>query len=846
MLEPPRPLGETIVPYPADAPPHDAAITARARLRIDEQGAVTQVELIDEVPEPFARALREAARRFRFEPARYNGKAIPVDIKFSAIFDVPAPAPPPPALGGDAAPEIETSARLEGRLRERGNRRPVGFATVVATVGSVQLSTDSDAKGRFALDLPHGDVEVVVVSAPHLRFLQRETLAQGDRLQVGYLLDRRRQDPYSTVVIGRRKRTEVARTELRGREITQIPGTFGDPFRVVQTLPGVGAVMSLLPYSIVRGSSPGSTGFLIDGVRVPLLFHLLGGPSVIHPDFIDAIQFYPGGFPVEYGGYTGGIVDGVTRPASADERRIDVNLSLLQAGGLVRTPVQALGGRVTLAGRVGWPGVLISLINDELSLGYWDYQARYDRGNKANGFTLFAFGAQDTIEAITGEEKEAAEEEDREPQLAPQFRLGFHRVDLRHHHHRGDVGGRHSVVVGRDDTLFGSDGSGVVAWSVTPRTEWSLQVADSTELRVGVDGTLRINDVIEGEPSDNPPEEVDRGDGEGGPNPGDLFESIEKYGVGALYVETLWRPTGRLLLRPGLRTEVYRDVATTQVAFDPRLSARYRLSGDDELAADAREDDELWVKGSVGLYHQPPRFALPVPGLDQMPLDNGLLSAVQTSLGAEVPIAERTTLDAQVFFNWMDPIIFDLEVNAALADLDNPGGTCPLGVNCEEGETERELDPDEEIDKLLAAQQGRAYGLELLLRRRSRHGFYGWLSYTLSQSERFKEGQWVVFDFDRTHILNLVFAVPLPRNWEIGGRMQYQTGRPVTTTHGYNAARIEPFVRFDLRIDKRAVWNDWMLDFYVDITNMTLAPEEVSSGDAARYVLPTVGFRGVL
>jgi hypothetical protein len=156
------------------------------------------------------------------------------------------------------------------------------------------------------------------------------------------------------------------------------------------------------------------------------------------------------------------------------------------------------------------------------------------------------------------------------------------------------------------------------------------------------------------------------------------------------------------------------------------------------------------------------------------------------------------------------------------------------------------LDAEELRDELLAAQSGRAYGLEVLLRRRSRHGFYGWLSYTLSRSERFKEGEWVVFDFDRTHILSLVFAVPLPRNWEIGARLQYQTGRPITTTHGYNEARVDPFVRFDLRIDKRAVWNDWMLDFYVDITNVTLAPEEVAVGTAARYVLPTIGFRGVL
>src|SRR5205814_553147 len=83
-------------------------------------------------------------------------------------------------------------------------------------------------------------------------------------------------------------------------EIQQVPGTFGDPFRVVQTLPGVASVVSLLPFPIVRGATPSSTGFLLDGTRVPLLYHLLSGPSVIHPEFIDEIQFYPGGAPAPY------------------------------------------------------------------------------------------------------------------------------------------------------------------------------------------------------------------------------------------------------------------------------------------------------------------------------------------------------------------------------------------------------------------------------------------------------------------------------------------------------------------------------------------------------------------
>ena len=119
----------------------------------------------------------------------------------------------------------------------------------------------------------------------------------------------------------------------------------------------------------------------------------------------------------------------------------------------------------------------------------------------------------------------------------------------------------------------------------------------------------------------------------------------------------------------------------------------------------------------------------------------------------------------------------------------------------------------------------------MLLRRQSKTGLFGWISYTLSRSERYRDGDWVPYDFDRPHLFNVVAGLPLRRNWDVGVRLQYQSGRPTTTTAGYNAAHGAGYLRFDFRIDKRAVWRSWLLDFYVDVTNAALLPEEVQPGD---------------
>jgi TonB family protein len=805
-FEPPRPLAETAVPYPGGAPAIDQPVVVRVKLLVDVQGTVEKVELLT-APQPvFDEAVVAAARGFRFEPARFEGKPVPVQIDFTHTF-LP---PPPPA--SQAAPAERVDAVLRGNLREMGTRAPVAGATVVAQVGERHFVADADTTGRFRLSLAAGTAHVTVHAPGYSAFVQEERLAPDQELAVTYYVERERYDPYEIVVYGERHRDEVARVTLRGPEIKEVAGTFGDPFRVVQTLPGVASVVSLLPFPVVRGASPSSTGYLLDGTRVPLLFHLLSGPSVIHPEFIDEVRFYPGNAPVLYGGYTGGIIDGQTRRARADERLVDLDANLLEAGGLVREPVSFLGATVTAAARYGYPGLVLGLATNQASLSYWDYQLRLDGGNPRNGWTLYAFGARDELDTVAP----TADPSDPSPPLTPALILGFHRIDLRLNQASGPIDGSYRVVLGYDQTV--SSGANVSTLLVEPALRWRLEAGAALVLVAGLEGSWHAYE--QGAPPAVSP---------GGGNSFSLTaltQDLHQLRTGAALAEALWRPTARLLVRPGVRADVYDDGTTTRSAVDPRLTVRYELA------------DETFLKGGVGLYHQPPRFVLPLPGFDIMPLRYGLLASVQSSIGAELPLARGIGVDIDAYYSDLDPTIFDLAVNPQ--DL-NTGADVSLIPTTT---TPPESTVQKLVDRLTQPQTGRAYGLELLLRRQAPNGLFGWVSYTLSRSERLQGGAWVPYDFDRTHILNLVGGLPLPRNWDLGVRFQYQSGKPTTTTSGYNAARTDAYARVDVRVDKRAVWRSWLLDFYVDITNVALLPEEVTPGNTLRYVLPTVGVRG--
>ena len=136
-----------------------------------------------------------------------------------------------------------------------------------------------------------------------------------------------------------------------------------------------------------------------------------------------------------------------------------------------------------------------------------------------------------------------------------------------------------------------------------------------------------------------------------------------------------------------------------------------------------------------------------------------------------------------------------------------------------------------------------------------KHKLYGWLAYTLSRSVRRVDGIVVPSDWDQRHILNLVVAYRWPRNYSTSMRFHHNSGRPfplfdkrVGDVVGY--INLPSFTQLDLRADKRFLFDNFILDVYVELVNSTLSREvfEIKrEGSGAvtenyyRLVLPSIG-----
>jgi hypothetical protein len=415
--------------------------------------------------------------------------------------------------------------------------------------------------------------------------------------------------PAVTEVVVHGIRPEASKTTLSRAEVREIPGTFGDPFRAVEVMPGVTPIVSGLPYFFVRGAPPGNVGYYLDGIRVPLLYHFALGPSVIHPGLVDRVDLYAGGYPARYGRFAGGIVAAETT-TPFHRAHGEANIRLFDAGAMLESPF--LDGRATAlaAGRYSYTAGILSLVAPEVTLSYWDYQLRgtVDLDEK-NQLGLFGFGAYDlfTFEE-NGEENGASTQ--------------FHRVDLRWDHRASEkTRFRTAATLGRDRT--GSEATsdvdiGVVDQLYAARFELEHRMSEAALFRAGADVTIDDVDASftqETSPEDDQENEIEyflpsRTDVATGVR-GDIV-----LGIGAGVTVT-----------PGLRVDAYRSKGATAVGVDPRVAARFDLG------------PSFSVEHALGIVHQPPSFIIPLPGFELADLRGGLQKAVQSSAGVEWPCA---------------------------------------------------------------------------------------------------------------------------------------------------------------------------------------------------------------
>ena len=570
------------------------------------------------------------------------------------------------------------------------------------------------------------------------------------------------------------------------REIREMPGVLGDPYRAIEVQPGVTPTASGIPYYFIRGAPPGNIGYFFDGIQVPLLFHVGGGPSVIPAAAVQRVDLHPGPTPVDVGRFAGAVVEAQSAPPSYAWRG-EGAFRFGDLGGLVEGPARD-DLSVLVGGHYAAGAVLLSALLPSVDLSYADYQARasFQIGPQER-LSVLAFGAYDYLATTS--------EDDGEEDTDVLLDSDFHRFDVRYD--RGDGAGgqfRAAVTLGLDQ----SRGVGVTRardWKVGARAHVIRPIDGGRALlRAGVDVAIDGYEVTPqpppcpgGCPPDAP--EDDFTEAQLVEAFRQIFPSRVDVTAGA-WADALIALGESSTIQPAIRVDHYTSLGNTALAVDPRLVGRFGVS------------DHIKLVPAVGIASQLPGFA-PLPALQIAGIEGGLQRSLQTSFGVEVtagPIQGVAALFRQATFQLSDPV--------------GAGRGTTFGP-----------------ERFLTRSLGDAYGLELGARGALRRDLFFLASYTLSRSTRRREGRVLPSAYDRTHIAHVALLYDLGRSWRAGIRHVFYSGFPADEagpSHAPSAHpdRVRPFYRVDARVSKRwKVGERGWISFALDVQNATLSKE---------------------
>jgi hypothetical protein len=739
----------------------------------------------------------------------------------NAIRAEGAKPPVPPRV-----PSAERIARgtgvLMGEVRSLLDGRPLSGATLSSELPLATVRTDS--LGRFRLVLVARPQRIRIEAPDHVSLDLLEAVDSGETLEVLYSL------PLSPEAAARRETPSPRKSDPAGNAYV-VPGTLGDPLREILLLPGVSSLLAGMAHPIVRGTQPAATGYFIDGIRVPQLFHGGFGPAVVHPDLVDTFRFHPGAPPPEYGRLVGGVVDGRTEHRQVASIQATAYSRLTDAGGFVNVPFPGEGANVTLAGRLAYASLFTDLVAGlsgpsapKPIIEFSDYQGRVEKEAFAGTLRLFAFGSSDRVGAAGG----------------PIHEVVFHRVDARYTY-TGPRDGIEAGLTGGIDGIAIEDPSGNLETEehrLAARGRWTRRIGDAARFSLGAEVERRTASLlVPAEATADPRPAVRR-----------LSLAPPVAILAGAFTELSFEPSAGLTLSPGLRVDLSDlDLGvgppTRHVVVEPRASARFAAT------------KSFALKLAAGLFHQAPTTLIPLPAIDLAALALGLQRAGQVSLGGEWHVIPGLEISADAYIN---PLLRSLEFDPY--DAPPSQGSASAGSAVPE-------DP---------ATTGLTYGVELLLRRPPGGSWFGWVSYSLSRSTRLT--RFTRFDesgtslgesaallpslYDQTHILNAVLGVRLGA-YDLGAALHFHTGRPeggllsgdplqqgvdadgkpVWVKAGRDrASRLPSFTRVDVRLFRSWDLGELKLDAFLEILNALLRPEttafhhQIDSSLATPYV----------
>ncbi len=635
---------------------------------------------------------------------------------------------------------IAQSGTLRGHIVDKENGQPIPYASI--EVVSINESTLSDGEGFFNLVIEAGNYEVLFKYLGFKNEVEQISVQAGVVEYVKIALSPTAFE-LTTIEVSARKairqtETNLASARIDRNQILKLPSFTiqGDIAQYLSILPGVVSSGEQGGQIFISGGSTHQNLTFIDGITIIQPFHSLSGFSIIPTEMIQDVSVHGAAFDATYGGRVSSVMDiHLRRSLPVDwegSASIDpfVGQVFLQGPIWTSTSNKDLGVGISIGAKKSLidkaAKTLYQYIDGGVPFGFEDVTAKIvaqtSNGNSLSVTGLFATDAIDLSE------------------------------DERYHWSVNGIGLNFRLLPPTSSLVI----SGQVGYStfesnlntMDPRSSKYAHFRGMLQMDYyGTNSQLTYGFQLEGAQTDFTFLNFANITFNQQDNTSDISGFIKYKSI-----------IKKLILEGGARLIYYASLGN--LSLEPRLGMKYPIS------------DLFRLKAGGGLYSQ--NFVLAkkdedvvnffnafisspdgqLSKLDGTIANNNLQKSLHGLLGIEIDIADRWSLDIEVYRKYFTQLI---ELNRNKINIG---------------------------DRDFTIEEGQSHGANISIEFQHKHfmvnGSYSWL-----KASRKNNVQTYPAPFDRRNQANIYINYSVKNNWNISARWSIGSGFPFTRTQGF-------------------------------------------------------------
>ncbi|ABJ77514.1 TonB-dependent receptor plug domain-containing protein [Leptospira borgpetersenii] len=781
-------------------------------------------------------------------------------------------------------PTMEVFAEVSFRARVYSRSKNSGEANVRVLLFETKKFYQTDVEGYFQAVAPSSGVYTFRILKDTGAQEIRKEIGEGEELVI---LDSDQSTKSggggskgSINVTGEREKQLMSRTKLRFEEIKRMPGTFGEPLRSIETIPGVVPVSAFgggaSNYSF-RGADPTTNLYLYDDLPILYPFHFDGLTGTLNGNLIKSMDVYTGVLPANFNNALGGVIE-IESPDKVERSSGNFLSSLWAASANYQTTFANGKGYILGAVKVGYMdktfetiGTItgVSSLPDGVRLPhYTDSQVKMVYNfNDQHQISFYSLTAKDDTAFNPPVKRYNDPTKDQFAEYSGgnlSVGQGYRTQALRYIWRPSEKFVNRITLISYDpfvdyNVLFGSLKAKQKASGAYNGIRQDAYWDPNKHLTLEFGSEMRF---LNYRTSGNTIQQTDPNNPD--PNPYDTvtpdFKTVSDTNrVQSKYYNaytTMKIKFGGLLIEPGARYDYIPYIKNG--ALGPKAQMSYKF-------------EEGPLKGITVFGGAGNHFNFPLDTRFSEQSGNPHLKfqkAFKYGGGVEHELTSNWQAKGEVFKQEFSNLI-----------VTDPYITEIIGTNPDQyGKVFQPYILNKPLNYSNNG-TGHSQGYELLIRKIATPGkrddWFGWISYTWSQTFRnpniykpdgmiapvatgpeqrllaqsYHNSKETLYDYDRTHIINVVFGWKFSQNWQLGGRWSYLTSMPITPIVGddggrfsnpannqtiwapvsannpyladyVNTKRLADYHRFDIRIDKFLNYEWGYVNTFFEIINV--------------------------